>query len=945
MNTYPYEDIVGDLLDAISLSIGEILSKSKSKADVKNYSNSKIHSNFKFLKLRNKEGKFAHQDQHIAKILRNPVWDTFYTNVNWPPKEASRISASIKSHVISSINSRPNFLVDPEQDPTLLSVPSPFKIACELLTVPKEPASKAYAQYCLRQFLISNTEIFLESSVLGYENIVRERSEIQTRLTTKQLEQPQEKIEELVDRKLKTPILTYFDLSDRLNNILNHRRITRAHPLTENKKNIFVDHMLGIKGVLEPRLKFHLEKIEIERSISKRKQSAKTVFEKLGPPEKEQIEGELRAAVLAFFRSGIRNFLCREPNGNVYYQNSFPNDIKTKSKDLTSLPVKIEMDFSKSFDSLPLLAEFTNEVWGVPLPMRGADLIFSGGLKLAADEGLVIGAAGTPGAGKTSFALGLATAWAPFGTTTLYLTVEEEVQDLRNRQATIQPFHLRNTSLFKDLGAKEWFVPQKISAGTFSETSQTGAISRSDAIKHVFEDIKDAQQRAFVELETADPEIDAQPQVPLLVVLDGAHYLFGSEKKTAKNLKNELADFVDQCREIGAVVMILSSSKDLSNDHLEHLVDVHVHLDHRNTSKVHSKPYRAFTLHKTRHQISRPGTSIFHINNENGFRISPQLSSQVDKKSLLSQRLGVDFADHPEKLRFTVFNKAKKLEHERFIDTFPSSHILVHGRGSTGKASLGLMCLAAPLSRFPVQNADNGDPTEALDRGFNPKILVLSFLYPETYYNELLKGVKSSVLNAYSQFPLKDWYDPDLRVIHCFPGYLQPEDLFSKVMNALDEAELDGTPYSGIMIDGTHNVFLQFPLLEENGALWPMLYSAFRSRDRLQVVTTHTTISIGTDINDDVYKIRQDKPFLIALLQGTDFYLELNEKEVEVSNDPGNKSKKYVLECRSAIAQPVPQLKLIWNKAKKTFSTEKFEAKKTRRNSVRSDSKQSTLEL
>lgn len=53
-------------------------------------------------------------------------------------------------------------------------------------------------------------------------------------------------------------------------------------------------------------------------------------------------------------------------------------------------------------------------------------------------------------------------------------------------------------------------------------------------------------------------------------------------------------------------------------------------------------------------------------------------------------------------------------------------------------------------------------------------------------------------------------------VITLYPGGLGAEDFIAKVENALAAAEFRGIPYTGVLLDGIHNVFIQYPLLEND---------------------------------------------------------------------------------------------------------------------------------
>ena len=226
------------------------------------------------------------------------------------------------------------------------------------------------------------------------------------------------------------------------------------------------------------------------------------------------------------------------------------------------------------------------------------------------------------------------------------------------------------------------------------------------------------------------------------------------------------------------------------------------------------------------------------------------------------------------------------------------------------------------------------DKSVQLVEHHRPKIYVLSFLYGKEYYEKLLSEItrrlRKELNESYPEFT-SDWYrehKPVISVNHCHPGFLKPEDLYVKINDELNRAENEGLPYNGVLLDGLHNVFMQFPLLEESTTIWPMLYSMFRTRENLNVLTTHTTISVGKHASDDsfTYRLKQDMPFLLALVQSSDFYLELNEVTEEhldkyarllleiISKRDGK--EKYVLEAESSIGQEVPTGAMLWDKNK-----------------------------
>jgi hypothetical protein len=105
----------------------------------------------------------------------------------------------------------------------------------------------------------------------------------------------------------------------------------------------------------------------------------------------------------------------------------------------------------------------------------------------------------------------------------------------------------------------------------------------------------------------------------------------------------------------------------------------------------------------------------------------------------------------------------------------------------------------------------------------------------------------------------------------------------------LDEHELQGWPYDGVLLDGLHNVYLQFPYLEQSEMVWPMLFQMLRTRG-LTVVITHTYWSIDPgvdamrlDIEDVDSARRRAAPLLHALVQATDYRIRVSQEEWAVA--------------------------------------------------------------
>jgi len=151
---------------------------------------------------------------------------------------------------------------------------------------------------------------------------------------------------------------------------------------------------------------------------------------------------------------------------------------------------------------------------------------------------------------------------------------------------------------------------------------------------------------------------------------------------------------------------------------------------------------------------------------------------------------------------------------------------------------------------------------------------------------------------------------------------LSPEDFINKVTRKLDAAILEGEPFSGILLDGMHNVFLQFKILQERDMVWPLLYSIL-SRYNLTVVTTFTNFSFNNSLTENslspdyLYLQKGQTPFLHVVVKATDHYFLLEETSVKLSREDDNIEKRYLIKPVMSIKQEIkPKTFLMWDKHK-----------------------------
>jgi KaiC/GvpD/RAD55 family RecA-like ATPase len=442
---------------------------------------------------------------------------------------------------------------------------------------------------------------------------------------------------------------------------------------------------------------------------------------------------------------------------------------------------------------------------------------------------------GGPGSGKTTLALALGRHLAPFGIQTLFLTAEEQQADLRVRADGLVADELRRLSFLPEK-SEEWLTIERYE---FQEGVDLLS-SLYSSIEKLSKDLNSSPSQSLA--------IGAPKPCKAVIVLDGLHdlILLGSGS-VAENPTSGLREFIDHCRKLRALVILTTAEDWIADTALDYLVDMAVRLSQDATDDYGKKPDRRLMISKSRYQLCAIGTHGFQIAGTRGVRFSPQINYQLDRKAIWKTRLpsesafkeamrqvmpfeaGLEFASGTTKKTTLRF-----VRQEATVDLPLGSNIFINGKGSGGKAALALKIAMSP----------------ALDKNRLPlpirreKILIVSFLYPEEYYDNIVDRL---VELRKAEYPSGGTdRRPFCKTLHLYPGSLRPNDLFNRIEWELDAAELHGEPFNTVIIDGLHNVFLQFPEIEEYKLFWPQIYAALRCRP-VTIITTHTTFVLQDD--------------------------------------------------------------------------------------------------
>lgn len=576
-----------------------------------------------------------------------------------------------------------------------------------------------------------------------------------------------------------------------------------------------------------------------------------------------------------------------------------------------------EFSRAASLERLPDLGELINELWGLPIPIRGADTIFRGGLKFSSRRGLVLGLHGGPGTGKTSLALALGAFLAPFDITTIFITAEETAEDLRIKATALVPDEVRRLSFFPKK-VSDWLQIQDFELTANPQDEGDVLASLSNALDHLAVALR--RSADLIEGAVAPPK-----PCRAVVVLDGVHDLLlaTSKSKDDISLLTRLRDFIVKCKELQALV-VLTSGEDWAGDKaLDYLVDVAMRVSYDSVGQYGKKPDRRIALTKARHQLCSIGVHGIQIAGAKGVRFSPQINYQLDRRAMWRTRIPDMTITKPALVRALSWSNYQRLglfedegrwpESLKFHDSpngvqlFRGANIFLNGEGSGAKAALAMKIAISPSFS-----------TQGLEIPEWSKVLVVSFLYPKDYYEKITE--KLTRLRRLEYPDLQRMRDPALTVIHLYPGNYAPDQLFNRIEWELDSAQLQGAPFTSIVIDGIHNVFLQFPEIENYTLFWPQLYAALRARP-VTIISTHTTFVLQGASETDGYRLddKRSEPLRHALVQKTDFRFEIDPVSGDdVSHaraDPGdNRSNIFSIRAVAAINQPIPKEDVLWSR-------------------------------
>jgi hypothetical protein len=510
--------------------------------------------------------------------------------------------------------------------------------------------------------------------------------------------------------------------------------------------------------------------------------------------------------------------------------------------DLPELPSLLTLAFAQ-----PFALDGLDEITGGLVPSLPTDHPSAGG-------GLVSLVVGPPGSGKTTFALSIATRMAALGSAVTYLTTEESESALRGK--LVSSISRGPATWWPELGVTEQDVHGSV---------RVQRLLPSWSLVELAESLR-AQFAGHSFAAPSDPALCLV--FPRVLVIDSltalmevmGHRDVHEQPAGYAGRRRQLGDTLNDLRTLGVCVLMTGSLDSSRDEALEYLVDNVFVLDASPLEEIRGHQRRSLHVSKTRLQASYTGKHILHLSKERGLVVSPSLPTVLSE---IKSRFAVP---SDSETRAVVW--APSLQQERQI-TLPGierpalgpvtvrkhAHTLLYGRGSTGKARLGmLLCLEPRVSIGDDKWADyvreyTSRPEYVLQVAHRhlqrTRVLVISFLYGRDYYHGVVREALLRHFRIGTMRPRRSVVPERMfSMLDLYPGLIDPETLVAKVRREVEIAKVAGRPYTAVLVDGVHNLVLQYPLLEREPLLWPCLYRLFRA-EGLDVISTFTFFKVG----------------------------------------------------------------------------------------------------
>lgn len=620
----------------------------------------------------------------------------------------------------------------------------------------------------------------------------------------------------------------------------------------------------------------------------------------------------------------------------------------------------------------PAFSRVETLAFGQPTGISGFDELLGGGLllpslgtdrdrrlaypklentDLISEPGLVTVLVGEPGSGKTTIAFSLAQHLAALGTSVQFVTVEEGVHAIQNRWAhapligtdwftPFLPSHLAETAAelhVISVGAEttlQSLVDELRDVATrVSDRGLAATRGRIGAVYFpceyaVFIDSLDALlshdlERAVVAA-SADPtsKSEAPPAKgtpPSAEQSSSSDTPLRTQLATDRTQRRALQRHIRALRRTGAAVF-LTSGKYQSDSPLNYLVDnVFVVANERPDGGPYS--IRTLTVEKTRQQDGSRGRHILQLTTQASFGVSPSIPARLSR---LRRKSAINPTAESRRVLWADENKLSR----HFSSTLDSifairegAQTLLYGHGSAGKSRLAMTLALEPaidqvllsdtsvVLRSPRSKpADNVQFRRHLE---SSRTLVLSFLYEDkVYHSDAAMILRERFGYTRGETELARGI---VDVLAYSPGLVPAEVVFSMLSGRLREGRIEGRPYTSVVLDGLHNIPVQFPRIETERLFLPAILRLLRT-EGITTICTFAMFALATSssrrdgsaerFEEIGESIKVAEQMLVHLLvSSADYTLRVERPIGAVDNEDARAARVTVLQAIDPVEQ------------------------------------------
>lgn len=461
-------------------------------------------------------------------------------------------------------------------------------------------------------------------------------------------------------------------------------------------------------------------------------------------------------------------------------------------------------------------------IFGVQSSIDGLNFIFRGGILQREGVGRTIMVNGSPGVGKTLFALQFLTDLAAKGWLSIYFSVEEDYDSILSRLVT---FDFVRHADFDILTADK--IPDD--EATLGGSARKGLLllyqmapGKRVSIPEVLGQL--AKRSGFRNRAVAIDSINAL----------NFRRRSQAEGHEVRSAVQELVEAID---DRGFIGLILSEQDDVRLSVAPYLVDTVISLQVGAGGEG-----RTLEIRKCRSQNFQKGPHSLHFSERKGIIIHPSLEAfrstlRTRVRATLSERRKVNLPPEMGKLLDLPYVREK-------------ASVMITGEPGSGKTLLGLQLLTEP------SRPTGEDERRAI---YPSNVLVVTFRTPELQFLQILRQ-HNAILARWRRIRAKmvRWYSPGSSITGA--------QILAETRRFITRARRFGLPLERILFDGAEVSELMLPALKREPLFWPTMFELVNT----EAITSIFVVGDQTEIHPSVSVLGAEVDYAFRLSRQRD---------------------------------------------------------------------------